>query len=127
VSGVDYSQCVRARFSWPARAGVLPDGPGEHLWGEAEALERRAWVRFEVRVQDGQIADGRFRAWGCPYVVAACDLALERLQGRPLSAAAGLDARTLATELEAPADKLGRLLVVEDALRALAAGRARDT
>lgn len=127
MNGEDYSRCVRSRFSRPARAGVLPDGPGERLWGEAEALERRAWVRFEVRVQDGQIADGRFRAWGCPYVVAACDLALERLQGRPLSVAAGLNARMLAVELEAPAAKLGCLLVVEDALRALAARRARDT
>lgn len=127
MNGMEYSPRVRARFASPAWAGTLPDGPGEQLSGEAEALERRVWVRFEVRIQDGQITDGRFRAWGCPHVIAACDLALERLQGRPLSAVAGLDARTLAAELEAPAGKLGRLLVVEDALRALAARRVRDT
>lgn len=127
MNDADYSQRVRTRFSSPAHAGRLPAGPGERLRGEAEALERRAWVCFEVRVQDGRITDGRFRAWGCPHVIAACDLALERLLGRPLAAAADLAARVLADELEAPAGKLGRLLVVEDALRALAAARALVT
>ena len=125
MNGVAYSRRVRTRFSSPVHAGTLPAGTGERLRGEAEAFERRAWVCFEVRVQDGQIADGRFRAWGCPHVIAACDLALERLLGRPLAAAGDLRARTLADELEAPAGKLGSLLVVEDALRALAAARTR--
>lgn len=123
----DYAPAVVARFASPAWAGTLPDGPGERRRGAAQALERRAWAQFEVRLQDGRIADGRFRAWGCPHVIAACDLALERLLGRPLAAATALDARTLAEELQVPPAKLGRLLVVEDALRALAAPRAGDT
>lgn len=127
MSGTEYAPAVRARFASPAWAGTLPAGPGECRCGEAQALERRAWAYFQVRVRDGHIADGRFRAWGCPHVIAACDLALERLLGRPLAAVAALDARTLADELEVPPAKLGRLLVVEDALRALAAEQARDT
>ncbi len=127
MNDAGYSPAVRARFSSPAWAGTLPDGPGERRCGAAEALERRAWVQVEVRVADGRIADARFRAWGCPHVIAACDLALERLLGQPLAAAADLDVRALADELGAPAGKLGRLLIVQDALRALAAGRARDT
>ena len=116
-----------ARFASPSHAGALPAGPGARLLGEAEALERRAWVHIEVRVQDGVIADGRFLAWGCPHVIAACDLAVERLLGGAPSAAADLRARTLADALEVPAARLGALLVVEDALRALAAAAARDT
>lgn len=121
MSDADYSTQAQSRFASPQRAGVLPAGPGERRRGEAEALERRAWVQFEVLVQGGQIVDGRFRAWGCPHVIAACDLALERLLGRPLAAAAALPAQALADALGAPPHKLGRLLVVQDALSALAA------
>jgi len=38
--------------------------------------------------------------------------------------APGVDAATLAADLEVPAEKLGRLLVVEDAVTALAAAAA---
>lgn len=123
MSGPGYSARVRQLFAAAPGAGRLPEGPGEHLVGEAEALERRAWVRIELLVQDGRIADGRFRAWGCPHVIAACGLALERLYGQPLEAAGAQEARALAAALDAPAEKIGRLLVVEDALRALAAQR----
>ena len=46
-----------ARFASPSHAGALPAGPGARLLGEAEALERRAWVHIEVRVQDDDPAD----------------------------------------------------------------------
>ena len=69
----------------------------------------------------GVIVEARFRAWGCPHVLAACEFAAGQLEGRALAAAAGLDAAWLADELEVPPEKLGRLLVIEDALRSLAA------
>lgn len=127
MSAADYSQAVVDRFAAPRHAGSLPVAPGERLQGEAAALQRRAWVSFELRLRDGQVVDGRFRAWGCPHVIAACDLAVERLLDGPLAAAASLQARSLAAALGAPPGKLGRLLVIEDALCALAATQARDT
>lgn len=126
MSETVYSQEVRARFSAPRWGGALPDGPGERRAGEAEELQRRAWVRFEVRMLDGRIADSRFTAFGCPHLIAACDLAMQQLQGQPLAAAAGLDAQALAAGLDIPVAKLGRLLVIEDALRALTAAPGRD-
>lgn len=116
-----YSARVRELFAVAPRAGALPDAPGEALAGEARALDRHAWVRFEARVRGGRIVAARFRAWGCPHVLAACALAAERLEGHALGQASGVDAATLAADLEAPAEKLGRLLVVEDAVTALAA------
>jgi NifU-like protein involved in Fe-S cluster formation len=121
VSGArtSYSPRVRDLFATLPRAGALPAG-GRLLVGEAMALDRGAWVRFEARVEDGRIADCRFRAWGCPHTLAAAAVAAESL------ATGGLpDARGIALELEAPAEKLGRLLVVEDAIQALLSERAR--
>jgi NifU-like protein involved in Fe-S cluster formation len=90
---------------------------------ESCALDRRAWVRFEARVDSGAIAAVAFQAWGCPHFLAACELAAGWLEGRPLDSAAQCSPDWLSGELQVPADKLGRLLVIEDALRELAAAR----
>jgi len=116
----DYSARVRALFDALPRAGDLPAG-GPVIAGEAAAIDRGAWVRFEARLANGRITDCRFRAWGCPHTLAAAALAAAELaagRGAP-------DARRLAHELDAPAAKLGRLLVVEDAMQALLAEQAR--
>jgi len=125
VSGTDpYSPRVRDLFSKVPRAGPLAPGQGVIRCGEAMALERGAWVRFEARVEAGVVVEARFRAWGCPHLLAASALAAGRLEGWAPGAGPGLDAATLAADLQVPAEKLGRLLVVEDAVTALAAATA---
>ncbi len=113
-----YSPRVRELFAALPGSGELAAAP-DVTSGEAVALERGAWVRFSARVEDGRIAEAAFQAWGCPHTLAAAALAAGRLPGLAPGAAPPLDARSLAAELDAPAEKLGRLLIVEDALRAL--------
>ncbi len=120
AGGSRYSARVLALFEALREAGSLMPG-GRLIAGEAAAIERGAWVRFEARVDGGRITDCRFRAWGCPHTLAAAALAAAALKaGR-----AAPDARGLARELDAPAEKMGRLLVVEDAIQALLADRGR--
>jgi nitrogen fixation NifU-like protein len=119
-----YSEEVRRLFAGAPRSGPLPPGPGTSYRGEAEALDRGAWVRLDLRLQDGIVADARFHAWGCPHLIAACALVTERLVGQPAPEALRIDPAGLARELGVPAAKLGRLLVLEDALSRLAAGMA---
>ena len=115
-----YSSRVRALFAALPRAGAMPGG-GRVIVGEAMAIDRGAWVRLEARLENGGIADCRFLAWGCPHTLAAASLAAEKLAaGAPVPGA-----RDLARELEVPAGKMGRLLVVEDAIQALLAEQAR--
>jgi len=121
---VRYADAVRHLRAHPAHAGDLGPGPGSVVEGEAATPERGAWVRFEVRLADGIVQEARFRAWGCPHVLAACELAAGRLEGHPPGGSEGLSAASLARDLSAPPEKLGRLLVVEDALTALAAAAA---
>ena len=117
----EYSAEVRRLFGRPAHAGALSPGTGATHVAESLALDRRAWTRFEARVESGKVTAMAFRAWGCPHFIAACELAAAWLEGRPLAAAVTLEPDWLAGELQVPADKRGRLLVVEDALRKLAA------
>jgi NifU-like protein involved in Fe-S cluster formation len=120
-----YSEKVLELFRTLPGAGTLPPGEGECACGEAAALDRGAWVRFEARVAGGRIDDCRFRAFGCPHTLAAAALAVRALRALPLERAQAIDAASLARELDAPREKLGRLLVVEDALRALLAEARR--
>ena len=119
-----YSDTVLALFRELPGAGELRPGPGKVVAGEAIALERVAWVRFEARVEEGRIAECRFRAFGCPHTLAAAAYVARALSA-PGENPAAIDAARLARELCAPAEKMGRLLVVEDAMRALLEGLPR--
>jgi NifU-like protein involved in Fe-S cluster formation len=123
MNGTDttYSPLVRDLFERLPHAGELAPGPGAVIHGEAMALDRGAWVRFDARIEDGRIADCAFRAWGCPHTLAAAALVTSRMRGQGIDSRAPFDARRLAAELDAPAEKLSRLLVVEDALSGMLA------
>ncbi|MGH8130367.1 MAG: iron-sulfur cluster assembly scaffold protein [Steroidobacteraceae bacterium] len=114
-----YSPRVRDLFARLPGADQLAAGAGAIFSGEAIALDRGAWVRFEARVDGARIADCVFRAWGCPHTLAASAWVASKLRGREVESCSEIDALQMARELEAPAEKMGRLLIVEDALRAL--------
>ncbi len=118
---VSYSPLVRRLFDQLPRAGGLAPGPGQLVHGEARALDRGAWVRLDARIEGGYVADCAFRAWGCPHVLAAAALAAAHSSGQPIAGGLPIDAYRMAAEMDAPEEKLGRLLVVEDALRAMLA------
>ena len=127
MSAVDsrYSLRVRVLFAELPNSGPLHVADGPIAAGEAIALDRGAWVRFEARCEGGRIAECRFRAWGCPHTLAASALAATLLSGASLEQARAMDAAGFARELDVPAEKLGRLLVVEDAIHSLIAEIAR--
>jgi NifU-like protein involved in Fe-S cluster formation len=120
-----YSPRVLELFTALPGAGSMPAGAGEIVVGEAVALDRGAWVRFEARLEDGRIAECRFRAWGCPHTLAAAAFVAKELGSNPQPGPHVIDASRLARELGAPAEKMGRFFVVEDALRALLAHERR--
>lgn len=113
--GKRYSELVRRLFEALPCAGPLPDGAGLAVTGEAMALDRGAWVRFEARVLRGRYVTCSFRAWGCPHVLAAAARTAQRLSGSSVGGEGACDARELIATLGAPVEKLGRFLVVEDA------------
>lgn len=113
----EYSELVLKHFDAPQNCGPLPAGEGSCIAGAGGSREAGVFVRFEARVVSGRIAAIVFRAFGCPHVIAACSLATLELSGQPVTALAKLSATALAEALQAPPDKLGRLLQVEDALR----------
>lgn len=122
---------VRALFSDLSLAGEAEPGSAAErlLCGEAGRIEHGTRVRFTLRVMGQSVRAVRYRAYGCPYTLACCEWLARRLSGTrlPERATAPL-AGGLGSTVGAPADwaaaldippaRLGRLLVIEDALRA---------
>ncbi|HEX9139412.1 MAG TPA: iron-sulfur cluster assembly scaffold protein [Steroidobacteraceae bacterium] len=108
---------VQQRFDRPAHAGVFPADTHGVIEGRAgnPALGTQVW--FQWRVADGAVAEARFRAFGCPYTLAVCDFIAAGLNGgQPPQPWQG-DPHSWAAALSVPPERLGRLLIIEDALR----------
>jgi hypothetical protein len=113
-----YNGLTRRHFEAPRNTGELP----ESNRGAAGSRSGGTWVQFELKVSAGTISAARFLAFGCPHVIAACDIVCEEAEGSRLEARLPQSPPVLLERLGAPVEKLGRLLVIEDAW--LAAVRA---
>lgn len=127
---------VRALFAALEHAGELrvtaadsaATAPFRILAGEAGREDLGTRVRFMLRMDAHRVLEARYRAYGCPHTLAACEWLARRLEGGGAGGggAEGVSLRALlpdtpldwAARLGVPAVKLGRLLVIEDALRA---------
>ncbi|NJO12622.1 MAG: hypothetical protein HC872_03230 [Gammaproteobacteria bacterium] len=113
---MDYSPLVRELFWHPQASGPLPDEAPSVYRGEAGTAASGAWVRLHLRIDAGRVTDARFQAYGCPHTLAAASWLAQHLPGRSADRAFPEGISGLARVLELPEAKLGRLLIVEDAL-----------
>jgi NifU-like protein involved in Fe-S cluster formation len=114
-----YGTEVRRRMADLARAGHLPLAENVAS-GRAGDREQGAEVVLQCRIEDGRVREARFQAFGCPHLIAAADWLAERLVGAARENLMAWDWREVAAVLEVPPAKFGRLLTLQDALRAVA-------
>jgi hypothetical protein len=74
-------------------------------------------VLFELKIAGGTVKSSRFTAYGCPHTLAVAAWLCEAVEGAPLAAGAPGTPADWAEKFAVPTEKLGRLLIVEDALR----------
>jgi cysteine desulfurase len=86
--------------------------------GEAGAAGQDTWIRFHLLVSDDVVKDARFQAYGCPHTVAVAAWMARALPGRHREALQPGVPTDWATAHRVPIEKLGRLLVIEDAVQA---------
>lgn len=113
---MNYNELTRRYFETAENAGVLT-GPGT-LRGAAGSRAQGTWVQFDLRVEAGTIRAARFLAFGCPHTIAAAAWIAEQAVGRAAELLLPDTPRGLQDRFAVPVEKLGRLLIVEDAWRA---------
>ena len=94
-----------------------PPDPGFGVSGEAGGPGQEAWVRFDLAVEDGIVKDARFKSYGCPHTLRVAAWLARLLPGRRRDALIPGAPADWAAAQGVPVEKLGRLLVVEDALQ----------
>jgi nitrogen fixation NifU-like protein len=122
----DYSPLVLDHFAQPRNVGLLAPADDVLI---ASAGDREQGVLFQIsaRVRKNVIDEVRLETYGCPHCIAAASWLSERLPGSTAQELERWTWREAAGVLEIPPEKRGRLLILEDAIRALAATwRARS-
>jgi NifU-like protein involved in Fe-S cluster formation len=120
MDAVAYNDEVRRLFADPAHAGDLP--PGDSRTATAEASETAAGcrVRLSASEEAGRLTAVRFRAFGCPHLLAAAEAFCAEVEGQPSTALLAPRVPALMELLAVPVEKTGRLLLLADAAETLA-------
>lgn len=111
--GDPYSERVRELFANPAHSGDIE--------GAIPVLVEDQGVRVALVAnrEDDLIATLRFRAWGCPHLIAAAEAFCADYEGQAWSRLEDFRAQEVMQSLPVPTRKMGRILVLEDAARSL--------
>ena len=108
-----YNAALRKLFAETAHAGSVDNG--SCVLVDDQGLR----VSLSASVADGQIETMRFRAWGCPHLLAAAEFACDYYEGRSVADLDKFPSARIMEYLAVPAEKTGRILVLEDAVRSL--------
>jgi len=114
-----YGDLTQRYFAAAAQAAGRLPGPGVAR-GAAGSRAAGTWVQFDVRIDlaaagGPRIAEARFLAFACPHTIAAAAWVAEQAVGRTPEPALPESVQALQRLFEMPVEKLGRLLIVEDA------------
>ncbi len=117
VGATHYNELTRHHFETAAAAGAL-HGRGIRR-GEAGSRAQGTWVRFEAQVEASErgatLRSVKFAAYACPHVIAVADWIAQQMAGRPAEPVLPESVSLLQQRFGVPIEKLGRLLIVEDA------------
>jgi NifU-like protein involved in Fe-S cluster formation len=117
-----YSEMTRRYFESAAHVGTLPQASR----GAAGHRAQGTWVQFDVQCEADTVTDARFLVFGCPHTIAAAAWLAETAIGTVLRRGMPESVQAMRERFDVPVEKLGRLLIVEDALKK-ALGAATST
>jgi NifU-like protein involved in Fe-S cluster formation len=115
---MNYSEFTRRYFERAAHAGELT-GPGVFR-GAAGSRAQGTWVQFDLQIKNEAVSAAKFLAFGCPHTIAVAAWLAEQAEGRRLQPVLPENVQALRDRFLVPIEKMGRLLIVEDAWLAAA-------
>ena len=115
---MNYNELTRKYFESAANAGELA-GPGVFR-GAAGDRAQGTWVQFDLQIKAGTVSAARFLAFGCPHTIAVSAWLAEQAVGRQVKPQLPESVQALRDRFAVPVEKMGRLLIVEDAWLAAA-------
>lgn len=114
-----YDPLVVEHFEHPRNSGRL-EPAADVITGIAGSVAQGASFALSARIEQDRIGEVRFEVYGCPHCIAAGSWLSERLVGMTRAELQDWSWREVDRALGVPPEKRGRLLILEDAVRALA-------
>ena len=111
-----YSEKVMDHFIHPRNVGEIenPDGVGEI--GNAKCGDI---MKVYLKVEDGVIADVKFKTFGCASAIATSSMATELIRGKPVGQALELTNKAVVEALDGlPPVKMHCSVLAEEAVKA---------
>ena len=124
MSDPEYSELVIDHFERPRNAGRFAPA-ADVIEGTAGSVAQGSMFTLSARIAADRISALGFEAYGCPHCVAAGSWLSERLIGSTREQLQTWRWQDAADALAMPPEKRGRLLILEDAVHALAERWAR--
>jgi NifU-like protein involved in Fe-S cluster formation len=110
---MNYNDLTRKYFESAANAGEL-QGPGVFR-GAAGNHAQGTWVQFDLQIKAGTISAAKFLAFACPHTIAVAAWLTEQAVGRHVVLQLPESVQALRERFAVPVEKMGRLLIIEDA------------
>jgi len=115
---MNYNELTRRYFESTSNVGELK-GPGVFR-GAAGSLEGGTWVQFDLQINAGAVSAARFLAFACPHTIAISAWLAEQAVGHRVKPLMPEGVQELRDRFAVPVEKMGRLLIIEDAWLAAA-------
>jgi nitrogen fixation NifU-like protein len=91
-----YSDILIDHFTHPRNVGIIEDPDG---FGKLSSPVCGDLMEIYIKVEDGHIANIKYRTFGCAAAIASSSMATEMVKGQPLEVAANLSDEEVARAL----------------------------
>ena len=112
-----YSEKVVDHYSAPRNVGSFmknDDAVGTGLVGAPECGDV---MKLQIKVENNQIVDAKFKTFGCGSAIASSSLATEWVKGKTLDEAMTIRNTEIVEELSLPPVKIHCSVLAEDAIK----------
>ena len=113
-----YSEKVIDHYNEPRNVGSFTkeeDGVGTGLVGAPECGDV---MKLQIKVENDQIVDAKFKTFGCGSAIASSSLATEWVKGKSVEDAMTIQNTEIVEELSLPPVKIHCSVLAEDAIKA---------
>ena len=113
-----YSNKVIDHYENPRNVGSLDKSDHGVGTGIVGAPACGDVMKLQIRVEDGVIADAKFKTYGCGSAIASSSLVTEWVKGMKIEDAVEIKNSQIAEELSLPPVKIHCSVLAEDAIKA---------
>lgn len=113
-----YSEKVVDHYSAPRNVGSFMKNDAAVGTGLVGAPECGDVMKLQIKVENNQIVDAKFKTFGCGSAIASSSLATEWVKGKTLDEAMTIRNTEIVEELSLPPVKIHCSVLAEDAIKA---------